>query len=101
MNRHELGGPKGSSSDRESRQGLDFQLPNIPSESNVLSHLATQWVETAEAMLTAKGLLDVANGRIPLAAKNIVDTPVSLVPPANGMISRKDDQERLNIQAQN
>ncbi len=101
MNKSELGKPNGTGSDRNGRQALEFELPDLPNETNFLSHQATQWVETSEAILLAKGLLDVANGGIPLAAKNIIDTPVSVVPPRDGHMSRKDDQERLNIQANN
>ena len=101
MSKSELGKPNGTGSDRNGRQALEFELPDLPNETNFLSHQATQWVETSEAILLAKGLLDVANGGIPLAAKNIIDTPVSVVPPRDGHMSRKDDQERLNIQANN
>ena len=73
----------------------------MPSEHNILSHQATQWIESAEALLRGKGLWEVAQGGLPSAARNIVDTPISTLPPPGGVISRKDDQDRLNILAQN
>ena len=77
---------------------LDFELPALPQENNVLAHLATQWIEQAEAILAGKGMLNVAKGGMPPAAERIIDTPISAIP---GGLNRRDDQARLNLIADN
>ena len=80
---------------------LEFELPALPQENNVLAHLATQWIEQAEAILAAKGMLNVSKGGMPPAAERIIDTPISTVPASGGGLSRRDDQARLNLIADN
>ena len=77
---------------------LDFELPSLPQENNVLAHLATQWIEQAEAILAGRGMLNVAKGGMPPAAERIIDTPISAIP---GGLTRRDDQARLNLIADN
>ena len=77
---------------------LDFELHALPQENNVLAHLATQWIEQAEAILAGKDMLNVAKGGMPPAAERIIDTPISAIP---GGLNRRDDQARLNLIADN
>ena len=101
MSENTLGKPSITRRDDSERSMLVFELPQLPQESNILSHQATQWIEAAEAILRVRGILEVAQGGLPHSAKKIVDTPVSSVPPAGGQFSYRDDQQRLNILAQN
>ena len=94
-------GPGAPGGARKQLNAPEFELPVLPQEGNILSHQATQWIEDAEAILRGKGLLEVSMGGLPSAARNIVDTPVSVVPPEGGMLSRRDDQQRLSILSQN
>ena len=51
MSKSELGKSNGTGSDRNGRQALEFELPDLHNETKFLSHQATQWVETSEAIL--------------------------------------------------
>ena len=96
-----LGKSSSTRQDDSERSMLAFELPQLPQESNILSHQATQWIEASEAILRVRGMLEVAQGGLPHAAKKIIDTPVSTVPPVGGQLSYRDDQQRLNIITQN
>jgi len=60
------------------RGGLQF--PPFPGE-NPLQHEAHIWLEIAEARLASAGLLIVANGGTPAAARHILDVPLDQLPP--------------------
>ena len=84
-----------------SNQNLDLVLPQLPNESNILSRQATEWIEQSETALAAKGYLAVSRGGLPPAALEIVDTPISKLPPDGGRMSCREDQQRLSILAEN
>jgi len=76
-------------------------FPKVPQENNILAHKVTQWVEDAENELMAKQMLEVSRGGMPRAARRIIDTPISTVPPEGGVLSRREDQTVKQIQAEN
>ena len=83
--------PAGTSQNQGTSQDQIFKLPDMPSEHNILSHQATQWIESAEALLRGKGLWEVAQGGLPSAARNIVDTTLSTLAPIGGVITHRED----------
>ena len=66
-------------------------LPHFPGE-DFLAHDGTAWLETAEAVLAASGLLAVADGGDPSTVKLIVDVDLNALPelaPADKEYSRR------------
>ena len=53
MSENTLGKPSNTRRDDSERSMLVFELPQLPQESNILSHQATQWIEAAEAIISA------------------------------------------------
>ena len=69
MSENTLGKPSNTRRDDSERSMLVFELPQLPQESNILSHQATQWIEAAEAILRVRGMLEVAQGGLPHSAR--------------------------------
>ena len=79
---------------------LDF--PQCPGE-DVHAHAATQFLEAVEARWAARGLLVVANGGSPAAAKAIVDVDLALLPalpPTHRDFNRREEA-RIKVMASN
>ncbi|KAL1530210.1 hypothetical protein AB1Y20_001125 [Prymnesium parvum] len=76
--KHALGSPPDDSPAVAGYGGLRF--PPFPGE-NPLQHEAHIWLEIAEARMASAGLLIVANGGTPAAARHIVDVPLDRLPP--------------------
>ena len=78
-----------------------FALPEMPQENNIIAHIATQWIQDAEALMAEHGLLVVSQGGMPAEANRIIDTPISTIPPSGGQLDRRADQQRLALVAEN
>mgnify|MGYP005690006249 CR=1 FL=1 len=77
-------------------------LPEVPGET-CLAHAATQWVESAEALLAGLHLLAAAQGLDPPGAACIVDVDLAgLVPlPPDHREYHRREERRILVQTQN
>ena len=78
------------------------EFPQCPGE-DLHAHAATQFVEAVEARWAARGLLVVANGGKPAAAKAIVDVDLTQMPalPPDTRDYHRREEARIKVMAQN
>ena len=88
--------------DSGSTKSKSQEFPQCPGE-DVHAHAATQYVEAVEARWAARGLLVVANGGTPAAARAIVDIDLTMLPslPVASRDHHRREEARIKVMAQN
>ena len=92
-----------SEGDEQSKSGsTKTTLPTFPGET-FYAHAGVGWLESAESRLAGAGLLHVARGELPAAAKRIVDVDLALLPelPASHKEYERRKEKRIMIMAAN
>ena len=101
MNTAQLAGVASRETSGSAKQSPQ-EFPQCPGE-DLHAHAATQFVEAVEARWAARGLLVVADGGKPAAAKAIVDVDLAQIPalaPGSRDFHRREEA-RIKVMAQN